>query len=68
MEVGNILGQDAYEIQRLLDYKIRTRSETFAVLGELGWVVSEPMKGKRRRIVCHINFTEDVKLAENFQT
>ena len=31
MEVGIILGQDAYEIQRPLDYKIGTRSEPFAV-------------------------------------
>ena len=36
MEVGIILGQDAYEIQRPLDYKIGTRSEPFAVLTELG--------------------------------
>ena len=40
MEVGIILGQDAYELQRPLDYKIGTRSETFAVLTELRWVVS----------------------------
>ena len=32
IEVGIILGQDAYEIQRPLDYKIGTRSEPFAVL------------------------------------
>ena len=36
MEVGIILGQDAYEIQRPLDYKTGTRSEPFAVLTELG--------------------------------
>ena len=46
MEVGIILGQDAYEIQRPLDYKIGTRSEPFAVLTELGCVVSGPMTGK----------------------
>ena len=68
MEVGIILGQDAYEVQRLLDYKIGTRSEPFAVLTELRWVVSGPMTGKRRQSVCHFAFTEDVKVAENIQT
>ena len=68
MEVGIILGQDAYELQRPLDYKIGTRSEPFAVLTELGWVVSGPMTGKRRQNVCHFAFTEDVKVAENIQT
>ena len=68
MEVGIILGQDAYELQRPLDYKIGTRSEPFAVLTELGWVVSGPMTGKRRENVCHFAFTEDVKVAENIQT
>ena len=68
MEVGIILGQDAYELQRPLDYKIGTRSEPFAVLTELGWVVSGPMKGKRRQNICHFAFIEDVKVAENIQT
>ena len=68
MEVGIILGQDAYELQRPLDYKIGTRSEPFTVLTELGWVVSGPMTGKRRQNVCHFAFTEDVKVAENIQT
>ena len=67
-EVDIILGQDAYELQRPLDYKIGTRSEPFAVLTELGWVVSGPMTGKRRQNVCHFAFTEDVKVAENIQT
>ena len=67
-EVGIILGQDAYELQRPLDYKIGTRSEHFAVLTELGWVVSGPMTGKRRQNVCHFAFIEDVKVAENIQT
>ena len=68
MEVGIILGQDAYELQNPLDYKIGTRSEPFAVLTELGWVVNGPMTGKKRRNVCHFAFTEDVKVAENIQT
>ena len=42
MEVCIILGQDAYELQRPLDYKIGTRSEPFAVLTELGWVGVDP--------------------------
>ena len=67
MDVGIILGQDAYELQRPLDYRIGTRSEPFAVLTELGWVVSGPMTGKRRQNVCHFAFTEDVKVAENIQ-
>ena len=68
MEVGIILGQDAYELQRLLDYKIGTRSELFAVQKKLGWVVSGTMTGKRRQNFCHFAFTEDVKVAENIQT
>ena len=68
MEVGIILGQDAYEIQHPLDYKIGTRSEPFAVLTELGWVVSGPMTGKKSENVCHFAFTEDVKVAENIQS
>ena len=35
MEVGIILGQDAYELQFPLDYNIRKRTEPFAVLTEL---------------------------------
>ena len=68
MEVGVILGQDSYELQRPLDYKIGTRSEPFAVLTELEWVVSGPMTGKGRQNVCHFAFTEDVQVAENIQT
>ena len=68
MEVGIILGQDAYEIQRPLDYKIGTRSEPFAVLTDSGWVVSGPMTGKKNQNVCHFAFTEDVKMAENIQS
>ena len=68
MGVGIILDQDAYELQRPLNYKIGTRSEPFAVLTELGWVVSGPMTGKRRQNVCHFAFTEDDKVAKNIQT
>ena len=50
MEVSIILGQDAYEFQRPLDYKIGTRSELFAVLTELGWVVTGSMTGKKIQI------------------
>ena len=51
MEVGIIFGQDAYELQRPLDYKIGTRSEPFAVLTELEWVVNGHMTSKRRQNV-----------------
>ena len=68
MEVGIILGQDAYELQRPLDYKIGTRSEPFAVLTKLGWVVSGHMTGKRTQSICHFAITEDVKVGENIQT
>ena len=68
MEVGIILGQDAYELQRPLDYTIGTQSEPFAVLTEPGWVVSGPMTGKRRQNICHFAFTEDAKVAEYIQT
>ena len=66
-DVGIILGQDAYELQRPLEYRIGTRSEPFAVLTKLGWVVSGPMTGRRRQNVCQFAFTEDVKVAENIQ-
>ena len=68
MEVGIILGQDAYELQRPLVYKMGTRSEPLAIQTELEWVVSGPILGKRRQNVCHFAFTEDVKVAENIQT
>ena len=58
MEVGIILDQDAYNLQRALDYKFGTQSQPFAVLTELGWVVSGPMKGNRRQNVCHFVSTE----------
>ena len=51
-----------------MDYKIGTRSELFAVLTELGWVVSGPMTGKKSQNVCHFAFTEDVKVAEIIQS
>ena len=68
MEVGISLGQDAQELQRPLDYTIGTRCEPFAVLTELGWVVSGPMTGEKRQNVCHFASTEDVKVVENIQT
>ena len=68
MEVGIILGQDAYEIQRPLDYKIGTRSEPFAILTDLGWVASGLMAGKQIQNICHFAFTEDVKVAANIQS
>ena len=68
MEEGIILGQDSYEIQRPLDYKIGTQNEPFAVLKELGWAVSGPMTGKKSQNVCHLASTEDVKVAENIQS
>ena len=68
MEIGIILGQDAYEIQRPLDYKIGTRSEPLAVLTELGKVVSGPMTGKNSQNFCHFASTEDVKVAKHIQS
>ena len=68
VEVGIILGQDAYNLQRALEYKIGTQSELFAVLTELGCVVSGPMKGNRRQNVCHFASTDDVKMAGNIQS
>ena len=68
MEIGIIFGRYAYELQRPLDYEIGARSEPFAVLTELRWVISTPMTGKRRQNGCHFAFTEDVKVTENIQT
>ena len=67
MDVGVILGQDAYELPRPLDYRVGTPFETFAVLTELGWEVSGPMTGKRRQNFCHFAFTEDEKVAEKIR-
>ena len=67
MDVGVILGQDAYELPRPLYYRIGTPFEPFAVLTELGWVVSGPMTGKRRQNGCHFAFKEDVKVAEKIR-
>ena len=58
MDVGIILRQDNYKIQRSLVYKIGIRSESFAVLTELRWVVSGHMTGKKN--VCHFASTEDL--------
>ena len=68
LETSIILGQDAYKIQCPLDYKIEKRSELFAVLTELGWVVSGPMTGKKSQHFCHFASTEDVKVAESIQS
>ena len=68
MEIGVILGQDAYELQRPLNYKIGTRSEPFAVLTELGWVVNGPVMGKKRQNVHHFAVTENVKVVETLKT
>ena len=68
VENSIIPGEEAYELQRPLDYKIGTQSEPFAVLTELGWEFSGSMTGKIRQNVCHFTFTEDVKVAEIIQT
>ena len=68
MVLGIKLGQDAYEIQLPLDYKIGTQSEPFAVLTELGWVVSGPMTRKKSQNVCHFASTEDVKVVKNIKS
>ena len=49
MEVGSILGEDAYEVQRILEYALGTQSERFVVLTEQRWLVRGPMTGKRRK-------------------
>ena len=65
MEVGIILGQDAYGQQKAIDYKIGTRSESVAVLTEFGWVITGHMKVKRGQKICHFASTEIAKMAEN---
>ena len=67
MEVRFILGQDANELQRPIEDRKRRRSQTFAVLTELEWVVSGHVTGKRIKTVCHFAFTDDVKVAEVIQ-
>ena len=67
MKVGIILGQIAYELQRSLDYKIGTLSETFAVLTFFEWIVNGLMTGKESDKICHFVLTDDVKVPENIQ-
>ena len=67
MEIGLILGQDVYDLQRPLDYRIGKIEEPYAVLTKLGWVVSGPMNSKTSKDVCHFAFTEDAKMADNIQ-
>ena len=67
MEIGIILGQDVYDLQRPVDYRKGQASEPFAVLTKLGWVVSGPMTGRSNGNVCHSASAEDVKMAENIQ-
>ena len=68
MDVGIILSQDAFNLRRTLDYKIGTQSEPFAVLTDLGWVVSGPMKSNRKQNFRHFASTEEVKMAENIHS
>ena len=63
MEIGIILGQDVYDLQRPVDYRKGQTSEPFAVLTKPGWVVSGPMTRSSNGNVCHSAFAEDVKMA-----
>ena len=60
MEVGIILGQDEVS-------KIGTKSEPFAVVTVIVWVVSGPMTSKRGQNLRRVSVTEDVKVAANTQ-
>ena len=68
MDLGIILGQYAYKIQRPLDYMFGTRIEPFAVLTEIGWVISDPMTGTKIQSVCHFAPSEYVKVIEIIQS
>ena len=69
MEVGIILGQDAYEIERTTDYKIGTGSEElFADLTKIGWAVNGPLTGKKSQNFCQFSSREDVKVAKNIKS
>ena len=60
-----ILGKDAHEVHRSLECNKTTRSEKFAVLIELGWVVNQNMAGETTGNICHLGFKEDVKNVKN---
>ena len=51
-EVGVIIGQDFYDLQRPLDYRLGKPDEPHAVLTELGWVVSGPPKRSDNENMC----------------
>ena len=63
-EVGFILDQDSYELQKALDQKIGTRSELVGVLTELEWVFNGAIRDKKGQNVSHFAFTEEAKMAE----
>ena len=49
-EVGMIIGQDAFHLQRPLDYRKRKKNEPTAVLTELGWAVSGSVETNSQHI------------------
>ena len=51
-EVGIVLVQEACELQRPLENQIRTQSELYAVLTELGWIFNGPMSGRALDQLC----------------
>ena len=65
-KVNIILGQNAYELIRPLEYKNGGVNKPWAVKLPLGWTVSGPVPVSELRFsaACHIANDEDVKLAE----
>ena len=61
-----ILGQNAYELIRPLEYKNGGVIKPWAVKLPLGWTVSGPVPVSELRFsaACHIANDDDVKLAE----
>ena len=67
-EVGVIIGQDFYDLQRPLDYRLGKPDELHAVLTELGCVVSGPRKRSDNENVCHLAVGNVPSLAEQVRT
>ena len=65
-KVAIILGQNAYELIRPLEYKNGGENQPWAVRLPLGWTVSGPVPVSELRFsaACHLSNEDDMKLAE----
>ena len=65
-EVAIILGQNAYELIRPVEYKNGGENKPWAIKLPLGWTVSGPVPINQLKLsaACHVFNDDDMKLAE----